>query len=112
MDASDFLSVAATVAQAREAGLKIPVIARVHSMMVRQSVANDIAWQSAHKYIRINGIICPDATWAQVKELGEACRAHRYVDLILDTMTREADTFFYPVWHSCRTLPPSCPTTW
>ncbi|KAJ5195298.1 uncharacterized protein N7498_008736 [Penicillium cinerascens] len=70
----DFDAVAAIVGQARGKGLTIPVLVRVHSIMVRQYGVKRIVSDCIHRKARINGIICPDATWEQVKHLSKLCR--------------------------------------
>lgn len=77
----DFDAVAAIVAQARAKGLTIPVLVRVHSIMVRQYGVKRIVSDCRNEKVRINGIICPDATWEQVKNLRKLCWRKGYVAL-------------------------------
>lgn len=79
----DFDTVAATVGQARDKGLTIPVLVRVHSAMVRQYGVKRIVSDCRNQKVRINGIICPDANWAQMKNLSKLCKRRGYVALRL-----------------------------
>lgn len=77
----DFDAVAAIVGQARDKGLTIPVLVRVHSIMVRQYGVKRIVSDCIHQNARINGIICPDANWEQVRNLSKVCKRKGYVAL-------------------------------